>query len=56
MGRTLEIEIDPVTLQTREEAWTFAHEQYEAQINLRPSPEAPKDIQPKPPAEKPPTR
>lgn len=56
MGRTLEMEIDPATLQTREEAWTFAHEQYEAKINLRPIPETPKDIQPKPLGEKPPTR
>ncbi len=55
MGR-IEIEIDPDTLQTREEAWTQAHEMYEAQMNLRPTPEAPKDIQPKPPAKTPPQR
>ncbi len=56
MGRTLEMEIDPVTLQTREEAWTFAHEQYEAQVKLKPNPEPPKDIQPKPPVKIPPAR
>ena len=52
MGR-IEIEIDPDTLQTREEAWTLAHEQYEASINSRPNPQAPKEIQPKPPVKPP---
>lgn len=42
MGR-IEIEIDPNTLQTREEAWTLAHEQYEAQINSRPVEKPQKD-------------
>ena len=53
MGR-IEVEIDPITMQTREEAWALAHEQYEARINSRPNSETQKEIQPKPPVKIPP--